>query len=181
LVIIGKQRRTGSSVWRPIFRAVGRSNTSQFSLLVGIPATDTIGVDLDSFGTARARVGYIVNNSNLWYITGGYAYAGPNWHFQLKTQLWLALSPAASPTRRCRVGRSAAGSNRACSATGRPRSNISMSISAGSAVRQRPSFPLTHQYHSSSPARIFATISCAAASTTNSEFRNSKIFVATSS
>ena len=36
--------------------------------------------------------------------------AGPNWHFQLKTQLWLALSPAASPTRRCRVGRSAAGS-----------------------------------------------------------------------
>jgi outer membrane immunogenic protein len=56
------------------FQGSGQKHTSQFSLLVGIPATDTIGVDLDWFGTARARVGYIVNNSNLWYVTGGYAY-----------------------------------------------------------------------------------------------------------
>jgi outer membrane immunogenic protein len=40
------------------FQGSGQTHTSQFSLLVGIPATDTIGVDLDSFGTARARVGY---------------------------------------------------------------------------------------------------------------------------
>jgi outer membrane immunogenic protein len=70
---------------------VGRSNTSQFSLLVGIPATDTIGVDLDSFGTARARVGYIVNNSNLWYITGGYAYGRTNLAFSAENAIVAGL------------------------------------------------------------------------------------------
>jgi outer membrane immunogenic protein len=39
-----------------------------------VPTTDTVGLNIDWFGTARARVGYIADNANLWYVTGGYAY-----------------------------------------------------------------------------------------------------------
>jgi outer membrane immunogenic protein len=39
-----------------------------------VPTTDTVGLDINWFGTARARAGYIADNTNLWYVTGGYAY-----------------------------------------------------------------------------------------------------------
>jgi len=56
------------------FQGTGQKQNFQVSTDINLMATDTVGVNLDWFGTARARVGYIVNNSNLWYITGGYAY-----------------------------------------------------------------------------------------------------------
>jgi outer membrane immunogenic protein len=56
------------------FQGSGQKRTFNVSTDLVLPATDTVGVALDWFGTARARIGYIVNNSNLWYVTGGYAY-----------------------------------------------------------------------------------------------------------
>jgi outer membrane immunogenic protein len=56
------------------FQGSGQKHTSQFSLFVLLRATDTVGVNLDWFGTVRGRVGYIANGSTLWYVTGGDAY-----------------------------------------------------------------------------------------------------------
>jgi outer membrane immunogenic protein len=52
----------------------GQKGSVSFKSFTVLPAVDTVGVNLDWFGTVRARVGYIVNNSNLWYVTSGYAY-----------------------------------------------------------------------------------------------------------
>jgi outer membrane immunogenic protein len=56
------------------FQGSGQKGSVSFKSFTVLPAVDTVGVKLDWFGTVRARVGYIVNNSNLWYVTGGYAY-----------------------------------------------------------------------------------------------------------
>jgi outer membrane immunogenic protein len=57
------------------FQGSGQRSTATFSsVFPGISMVDTVGVDINWFGTVRGRVGYITDNTNLWYVTGGYAY-----------------------------------------------------------------------------------------------------------
>jgi len=56
------------------FQESAQKHTAWFSSAGFTPTADTVGVDVDWFGTVRGRIGYIVNNSNVWYVTGGYAY-----------------------------------------------------------------------------------------------------------
>lgn len=86
------------------FQGSGQKHTSRFSALVGLPETDTVGVNLDWFGTARARVGYIVNNSNLWYVTGGYAYGQTKLAFSSSNSIIIPAAVASGVTRKIASG-----------------------------------------------------------------------------
>lgn len=64
------------------FQGSGQRHTDTFSsgFPPGTSVVDTVGVDVDWFGTVRGRLGYIADNTNLWYVTGGYAYGRTELH-----------------------------------------------------------------------------------------------------
>jgi outer membrane immunogenic protein len=57
------------------FQGSGQRGAATFVEQAVVAAADTIGVRNNWMSSMRIRLGYVQDNANVWYLTGGYAYS----------------------------------------------------------------------------------------------------------
>jgi outer membrane immunogenic protein len=85
------------------FQGSGQRGSAKFTNSAAIASVDTVEVDNDWFGTVRGRVGYIQDNINLWYVTGGLAYGRDELKLS-QTNLIFPINPAAGTITKTNTG-----------------------------------------------------------------------------
>ncbi len=81
------------------FQGSGQRGSATFTNSAAVASTDTVQVDTDWFGTVRGRIGYIQDNVNLWYVTGGLAYGRDELKLSQTNSIFPALPTAGTFTK----------------------------------------------------------------------------------
>jgi outer membrane immunogenic protein len=72
------------------FQWSGQRGSTTFAVVFPTGVSETVDASIRWFGTVRGRAGFVTDNANLWYVTGGLAYA--------QTDLSFATNITGAPT-----------------------------------------------------------------------------------